>query len=288
MKLHLLDRSTINSSSFSAKMHQESYFLKTWHYHPELELIFIVKSSGTLFIGDGIEKFEEGDLVLIGKDLPHMWLNDEVYFEKNASLKAKAITVHFKKDFLGTPFLETPEMFHLLQLFKRSCHGIKFENVTPKLTKKIKKMLLLDGFEKTMALLKILHLLAKHKHYKLLSSPGFLDSFQQTDNKKLDKIYEYLFKNFAHPISLDAVADIANMNASAFSRFFKKMHNKTFSKYLNELRIGYACKLLITNKYNVSRVCYESGFNNISNFNRQFKNIMALTPSQYLEKHKSF
>ncbi|MBP0903200.1 AraC family transcriptional regulator [Mariniflexile gromovii] len=288
MKLHLLDRSTINSSSFSAKRHKESFFLKTWHYHPELELVYVEKSSGTLFIGDGIEKFDKGDLVLIGKDLPHMWLNDEIYFSKNSSLKAKAITVHFKKDFLGTSFFETPEMFHLLQLFKRSCNGIKFENVDVKLIKKIKKVLHLEGFEKTIALLKVLYELAKHKQYKILSSAGFLDSFQQTDNKKLDKIYEYLFKNFAQPISLNAVADIANMNASAFSRFFKKMHNKTFSKYLNELRIGYACKLLITNKYNVSRVCYESGFNNISNFNRQFKNIMDLTPSQYLEKHKGF
>ncbi|WP_308990527.1 AraC family transcriptional regulator [Mariniflexile litorale] len=288
MKLHLLDRSTINSSSFSVKMHHEPHFIKTWHYHPELELIFVIKSLGTLFVGDGIEKFEDGDLVLIGENLPHMWLNDEIFFEKNTLLKTKAIAIHFKNDFLGVPFFETPEMFHLLKLFKKSCYGIKFKNVNTKLTKRIKKILLLEGFEKILALLKILHELAKHKDYKLLSSAGFLNTFQQTENKKLDKIYEYLFKNFAQPISLNAVADIANMNASAFSRFFKKMHNKTFSKYLNELRIGYACKLLITNKYNVSRVCYESGFNNISNFNRQFKSIMDLTPSQYLEKFKNF
>lgn len=287
MKLHLLDRSTEISSSFSTTTYEDSNFLKTWHYHQELELVFVLKSTGTLFIGDGVEKFEVGDLVLIGKDLPHMWLNDEIYLKKNASLKAKAIAVHFRKDFLGELFFKTPEMLQILKLFKRSCNGIKFENVSAKLTEELNRMFLLDGFEKTIVFLEILHQLAKHNQYKLLSSTGFLDSFQLTENKKLDKVYEYLFNNFTHPISLNAVAEIAHMNPSAFSRFFKKMHNKTFSKYLNELRVGYACKLLIVNNYNVSRVCYNAGFNNISNFNRQFKNIKGLTPSQYLQKHKS-
>ena len=103
------------------------------------------------------------------------------------------------------------------------------------------------------------------------------------NHQGMDKVYEYIFKNFNHNISLKNVAEVANMNKSAFSRLFKKVNNKPYSKYLNEIRIGYACKLLIENKYNITFICYESGFNNISNFNRQFKNITSMTPSEYIK-----
>lgn len=286
MKLHLVDRSSLNNSSFTTKINEYPYFLKIWHYHPELELVIILKSEGTCFVGDSIEKFQPGEIVLIGKNVPHMWLNDEDYFQNDPKLSAKAIAIHFKEDYLGTDFFETPEMIHLLELFKRARFGVKFEDIPPAFIEEIQKMLELDGFEKTMAFLHILNKLSKHKKHKLLASQGFINSFKITENKKLDKIHAYIFNNFNKTITLEEVAAVAHMNTSAFSRFFKRVNRKTFSRYVSEIRIGYACKLLLEDKYNIAEVCYECGFHNISNFNRQFKLIMNCTPSTYIKEHK--
>lgn len=286
MKLHFLDRSNLSNSSFATKVNEYPYFLKIWHYHPELELVVVLKSEGTCFIGDSVEKFGIGDVVLIGKNLPHMWQNDEGYFKQTSKQTAKAIAIHFKQDYLGPKFFETPEMIHILELFERARFGLKFLNLNKTLISDIQNMLELEGFEKTMAFLNILNALAKHKDTKRLSSHGFVNSFQASKSDTQDNVQAYIFKNFNQDISLDKAAEIANMNPSAFSRYFKRVNKKTFSKYVTEIRIGYACKLLLENKFNISTICYESGFNNISNFNRQFKLIMDCTPSEYLEKRK--
>ena len=285
MRLHLLDRSSSKNSSFTVKDNVYPYFLKIWHYHPEMEFVVVLKSTGTSFIGDSIEKFEEGEVVLIGENLPHMWLNDDAYFDESSELIAEAIAIHFNKGFLGVEFFNTPEMKHILELFDNSIYGIKFLGVETKIIDEIKQLLTIDGFEKTMKFITILHALTKHKNYKLLSSRGFVNSFSKTENKSLDKTYAYIFNNFNKSISLQDVAGVANMNPSAFSRFFKRVNRRTFSRYLNEIRIGYACKLLMEDKHTISFICYESGFNNISNFNRQFKNIKGMSPSAFLELH---
>lgn len=287
MKLHRLDRSSISNSSFATKVSEYPYFLKIWHYHPELELVVILKSEGTCFVGDSIEKFEVGDIILIGKNLPHMWLNDEDYFKQNTSQGAKAIAIHFKQDYLGASFFETQEMKHISDLFKRAKYGLKFLNTDHSFIPDIQNMLQLKGFEKTMSFINILNKLAKHGQTKRLASEGFLNSFNPTKNETQDKVQAYIFKNFNKTITLEEVAKVANMNASAFSRFFKRMNHKTFSRHVTEIRIGYACKLLLEDRFNISAICYESGFNNISNFNRQFKIIMKCSPSYYLSKRKS-
>jgi len=259
-----------------------------WHYHPELELVLSLKSTGTRFVGDSIKKFEEGDVVLIGKNLPHMWLNDEVYFKKDNNLGAEDIVIHFNKEFLGTDFLQANEMKHIANLLGRSKYGIKFIAPPEKIIRIIKKIDELEsGFERTLKFIEVLSELAQHGEFELLASEGFVNSFKQNKNENLDKTFEYIFENFAQPISLNDVARVANMNASAFSRFFKRVNRKTFSRYLNEVRIGYACKQLIENKQNITAICYESGFNNISNFNRQFRAIKNMSPSQFLLHQKT-
>lgn len=285
MKLHLLNRTSLQNSSFTVSRDSYPHFLKIWHYHPELELVYIINGTGTRFIGDGIEKFSEGELVLIGKNLPHMWLSDEVYFEEGSDLISEAIGIHFREDFLGMDFLNAIEMKPIPQLVKRAGQGIKFSNLDTKLVRKIKGLTGLEPFHKAIQFVQILYHLANHEEYQLLSSPGFLNSFNKTENKSLDEIYEFIFKNFNQPIGSKDVAEIAKMNPSAFSRFFKRIHRKTFTRYLNEIRIGYACKLLIENRNNITPVCYESGFNNISNFNRHFKSIMGMSPSEYIKLH---
>ena len=285
MKLHLLDRSSLTNNSFTISDNKYPYFLKVWHYHPELELVTIVKSSGTKFIGDSIEQFKEGDVMLFGKNLPHMLLNDKEYFENDPKLEAQAIAVHFKDDFAGTDFFGMPEMASIGKLIKMAEHGIKFSGDLTQVRKWILNLNDLDAFEKTIQFLKILNFLANHKEYSLLSSNGFINSFKMTGKKNLEKVYEHIIKNFKENIVLKDVAAIAHMNPSAFSRFFKRINRKTFSEYLNEIRVGYACKLLLEEKYNISEVCFESGFNNISNFNRQFKKIVSYSPTEYVRIH---
>jgi AraC-like DNA-binding protein len=281
-----LNRSSIMNESLTVSYNQHSHFLRVWHFHPEFELVIILKSSGTRFIGDSIQKFEEGEVVLIGDNLPHMWLNDEEYFKENPVLKAEAIAVHFNRDFLGTDFFEIPEMQSISNLLDRARLGIRFYDPKVGLLDEIKSLVDLGPAARIYKTIEILDALTKHERYKLLSSNSFLRSFNKTENKRLAKIYEYVFENFNSHISSGDVAQIAGMNKSAFSRFFKESHRKTFTTYLNEIRVGYASKLLLENKESITEIAYLSGFNNISNFNRQFKKIHNMSPSSYLKLHK--
>ncbi|PCJ94508.1 MAG: AraC family transcriptional regulator [Flavobacteriaceae bacterium] len=286
MKLHQIDRSSTHTSSFTVRTNRYSHFLKIWHHHTELELVVVNKSTGTIFIGDGIEKFQEGDVLLIGKNLPHMWLNDDVYFEEDSKLVADALAIHFKEDFLGTIFQQASEMQHIHQLFQRAKLGVKFENLRPAVTEKIAALSHLNSFDRTVRLLQVLHDLAEIKGYRLLASNGFVTSFNASNDDRLSKIYSYVYRHFKTPIGAKDVAKMIHMNQAAFSRYFKRTHRKTFTRYLNEIRIGYACKLLIEQTFNIKAICYECGFNNISNFNRQFKLVLGISPSDYSKKHQ--
>lgn len=287
MKLHLLDRSA-TTTSISVRKNSYPNFLKIWHYHPELELVTVLSSKGTRFIGDSIKKFQPKDVVLIGKSLPHMWLNDPIYFQEDHSLKAEAISIHFKEDFLGDRFLNLPEMKAIKTLFKRAKQGIQFRNVPEDLRQAIINLNTETDFNKTHQFIGILHRLALHGHYKLLASSGYVASLHLDQSKLSNTVIAYIFKNFNRDIDLQTVANLVHMNPSAFSRSFKRVHRKTFSKYINEIRIGYACKLLMENELNIAAIAYECGFNNLSNFNRQFKAIKKMPPSVYLKKHNNY
>ncbi len=286
MKPYLIDKSQLANRSFSFDYHKLPHYLKVWHYHPELELLIQQKSTGTRFIGDSIAKFGPGEVILVGKNLPHMWLNDDVYFEKNQKLTAEAYVLHFREDFAGQQFFEMPEMAAIKSLFSRAVRGINFLGESKeRIVDKLKVMQNATDFLRVLGLVDILQLLAEEKNYELLSSAGFLSEFGQSGQRQLDKVYDFVMHNFNHQIKLEEVAELVNMTASSFSRYFKRINGKTFSNYVSEIRVGYACKLLVENKYQISRVCYESGFNNLSNFNRQFKNLMNCSPTEFIHKH---
>ncbi|MEE1963635.1 AraC-type DNA-binding protein [Flagellimonas taeanensis] len=286
MKLHLLNRKSDASSSFSVTQNSYPYFLKVWHYHPELELVFIKKSTGTRFIGDSIQKFQPGEVVLLGKNLPHMWLNDDHYFEAEDPNAAEAVAIHFTEDFLGEAFFKSVELSHIGLMLETAIRGIKFQSTGTDIQKYFENMPVMDSFSKTIALIELLNKLTKHKNHEFLSSIGYMDNFEQNENKKLRKVYGYIFDNFKNEVNLGEVAQLIGMNPSAFSRFFKRTHRKTFTRYLNEVRIGYACKLLLENENNITGTAYESGFNNISNFNRQFRTIKKMSPKDYIKSYK--
>lgn len=284
-QLRLLNRSCDENRSFTVTHDRYPNFLRVWHYHPEYELVAIQQSTGTRFIGDSIEKFEEGEVVLIGTNVPHMWLNDEIYFQDDSKLEAEAVAIHFKKEFLGPDFFRIPEMKPISELLHRADRGIRFTDLDHDMVDEIEKLMDYDSTTRVFKTIEILYALSKHERFELLSSNSFVSSFQKTENTRMDKIYAFVFENFNQGISASDVAEVAGMNKSAFSRFFKKTHRKPFTRYLNEIKLGYACKLLLENTESITAIGYMSGFNNISNFNRQFKLIYGVAPSSYLKNH---
>lgn len=287
MKAKLLERRNPFDKSFTSVIHSFPYFLDIWHYHPEMELVYISKSTGTRFIGDSIQPFSSGELVLIGMDLPHLWQNDKAYFEKGSEMKAEAITIHFKKEFAGKEFMEIPEMKEIAGLFQRAEQGIVFSAEVGESARELMLSIHREsGFNRLKLFLELLQKLVEESEYSLLSTKGFINPSENLGDSRIDKVYSYTFNNFRKNITLENVADVSNLNPTAFCRFFKKATKKNYSKFLNEIRIGFACKLLLEQKLNISEVGYESGFNNLSNFNRQFRNILGISPSAYLQKHQ--
>jgi AraC-like DNA-binding protein len=249
-----------------------------WHFHNEYELTLILRSVGTRLVGDHIERFEEGDLIFIGTNLPHTWRTEEV----DVSRPPEALVIHFTPDFLGDPFLQLPEMGPVRQLFGNAKRGIR---ITGK-TRESMITALLDmekarGLEKLIGLISLLNDLSGSSDLTLLASEGFTNSINQFDSERLNRVYEYIMNHFQDDISLVQVASVANMSPTAFSRYFKNRTRKSFSEFLSGLKIGYACKLLMKEEMTVTQVCYESGFQNLSNFNQQFKSVTKLTPKQY-------
>ncbi|GAB3656390.1 AraC family transcriptional regulator [Echinicola sediminis] len=267
--------------------HSYPYFLDVWHYHRELELVYILKSTGTRFIGDNIEKFKEGDLILVGENLPHLWQNDPEYFELKEEGKAEAYSLHFTKEFAGKAFLDLPELKYIKKMLERANQGIRFKGRSQEMALELfQELNATEGVERLVKLLNFLAVLAEEEEYEVLCTDGFTFPLNMTGDDRVDKVFSFTFNNFKRNISLEEVADLVHLNPTAFCRYFKKSTKKTYSKFLNEIRVGYACKLLIEEKLNISEVGYECGFNNLSNFNRQFKNVMDISPSEYLKKHR--
>ena len=285
MKAKLIGRYIDQNCSINLQDYSSHNFLKIWHYHPEFELDIIHKSTGIRFIGDCIEKFEPGDIVLIGQNLPHLWLNDEGYFNSESKLRAEAKVIHFGESFMSG-LQSIPEMIDICNLLNKAKLGIAYKgqgNIS--IIDKVIKMQAHSGYLRVLKLIEILADLASHNNYKILSSPGFVESFKEIHISRMEPVYQFVMNNFKDEIKLEKIALLANMNPSSFSRYFSNYHKKTFTQFLNEIRIGYACKLLIENDQNIAAVCYQSGFNNISNFNRHFKDIKQMTPSEFTALH---
>jgi AraC-like DNA-binding protein len=258
-----------------------------WHYHQEIEINLVLNGSGTRFIGNHIEDFKDEDLVLIGSNLPHVWKNDPQYFTGDPDLYAHVINLQFQEDFGGKDLLSLPEFATISDLLKKSHQGIRFYGETYKeVAKKMLKIVHLEGFERFMELLFVLDILSKSIECYCLSSEGFMKKTNPHQVDKINKVYDFMLTNFTKPINVEDVASVANMNSAAFCRFFKQVMMKTFVRFLTELRIGHACKLLISSDITVAGVCFESGFQNLSNFNRQFKEYTGKTPIEYKKEFR--
>jgi AraC-like DNA-binding protein len=258
-----------------------------FHFHPETEIMYMEKGSGTRFVGDHSEAFTEGDIGLIGPNLPHVWRSDTVYRENIPGLTAHVQVVHFHDAVLKGPLADLPEMKAINRLLSESQYGIKFfGSVRENLENMMKEMVKTTGIDKLLQLVKMLDFMAKTEEKQLLASAGYSKIMKSADFDRFDKAHRFMIDNFQSNIKLETVSSMVGMTPTSFCRYFKKRTKKSFHTVLNEIRVGHACKLLIEGKMNISGIGYESGFNNISNFNEQFKKIKGISPSQYLKNRK--
>lgn len=268
--------------SFIVFKEEGRFFPCPWHFHSEYELVLVNKSTGVRMVGDHVGYFGEGDLVFIGTKVPHLWINDPEYINGKVSESAQAIVIHFLEDFLGENFFDIPEMSSLRTFLTLSQHGLVIQGVTRvKIASIMNKMLSMNGIQRLSSLFTIFDLLCNASEYELLASPGYLDSGQTDCSDRFSKVNSYIMNNFDKEITLKEVASVANMALSTFCTFFKVHYRVTFVEHLNIVRIGHACRYLSELDKNVVEVAYQCGFNNLANFNRQFKKIKKMTPSEY-------
>jgi AraC-like DNA-binding protein len=268
--------------SFSYTHETRKYFFDQFHYHPELELTLILKGKGTRFVGDDIEKFHEGDIVLVGQNLPHLWKSDPEYYDNNKHLRSESLSIHFNFDFLGAGFFNAPELRKVKALLQRSGNGIKLiGKIRDVVSLQMMEMEKQTQTQRLFTFLSILDNVSNAKGIKQLSSAGILRAYDEHDDERIKKVHQYIITHFKDTITLQGIAKVANMSPTSFCRFFKQRTRKPFSNFVSEVRVRYACQLLQSRSMKIADIGFESGYSNLSNFNKQFKSIMRMTPHEY-------
>lgn len=281
MKLVLKSPDSFRQERLHIKCKELPCMDSSWHYHPEYELLYVSKSSGIRFVGDSVEHFSAGDLVLVGSNLPHLWRNDPSYYNNEDTSGIKTVVIKFLIDFIGKGTFSYPEFSAINHMLEESKYGISYKkNVSEKLHHKLIEIIDLDPVRRSLKLVEILQELSEVTEKEVLSSTD-MRQYSTVPSKRLDAVIKYMSDNYSSSIYLQDVADISHMTTNSFCRFFKKMTNKSFTQFLNEIRVRNASRLLLEPELSVSQVCYMVGYNSITNFYKQFKQIMGLTPNRY-------
>lgn len=276
-------------NSFSLRKDVSANFESTWHYHPELELHYTKKGEGLRFIGDNISNFNSDEMLLLGENLPHTWKSHDAYLHPQSKLEVETMVMHFLPDCLGQEFLSLPEAYALTQLFKRAKNGLLIQGDTKrKLLSLLEAAHQAENLNRIALFISILSTLSETSEYEPITSAHAFYQSNQLETDRLNQIYTYTLKNYMNKISLAEIASLSCLSITSFCRYFKLMTNKTYTDFLSEIRISYACKLLIENKeLTIESISTETGFNNASNFFRQFKKTIGLTPKAYRKKYRS-
>lgn len=272
--------------SFLARQHTLPNFGTIWHYHPEIELHYVIRGEGVRFVGDNISNFYAGELLLLGENLPHMWRCSDKYFEGNHLITAEAIVVHFLPNFMGKDFFELHESEQILSLYERAKAGLEITgNTKRRILSLMQKSVQAQGLSRMVLILKMLEILSLSGEMEPISS-GELELQSNTqENERLNKVYEYTLENYCNELSLKDIAAVANLSITSFCRYFKMMTKKTYHDFLIELRISHARKLLMDDNLTpIETICFDCGFNNRSNFFRHFKKITGYTPYEFRRK----
>lgn len=285
MKIEKTKITSYLNSYISVISREESFFQSPFHSHPELELVYIKESYGKRIVGNSVEQFVSGDMVFLGSDIPHVWLNDEIYYKGINTLKAQAIVVYFNKDIFGPIFYELKETQKINNLFNKAVRGLSISGKTNELVaKKLEKLVNKKNFEIIIGLFEILSILSESEDISFVNNEAYLPVNEQTKNDRISDVFDYVKNNFKQDISLDEISQIANLTPTSFCRMFKAKTQKHFVEYLNEIRVANACKYLIETDMGMSEIAYECGYKTASNFNKLFKKLTGTTPKEYRKK----
>lgn len=271
-------------NSFKAFVREEPRFDGIWHYHPEIEIVLIEAGRGERFVGDNISPFQEFDLALLGTNLPHFWRSEDVKF-KAGDPYCKAIVIQFLTDFPGKNFFDIPEFGRIKTLLSKANLGLSFsKKFAVQKAETVRQVALTQGWRRVMHLLDLLGSMSEETDCKPIASVGFSPHLNEHTNERIGKVMKFIFANYTRSLTLAEMAAQASMSPSAFCTFFRRITGKNLAKFINEIRINTACTLLRDTDRNVSEICFESGFNNLSNFNHFFKQAKGVSPRDYRNK----
>jgi AraC-like DNA-binding protein/uncharacterized RmlC-like cupin family protein len=249
-----------------------------WHHHPEYEIVYIPAGNGRRQIGQHLSRYEEGELVFIGPNIPHL------NFAYGQSSDFEEYVIQMRGDFLGKEFLNNVEMEAVQLLFQKSKRGLAFGiHTKQKVGEKIRQMPHQMGFERMMTLLWVLQEMALATDDELLHSEDKSPDVPPKETERLRQIYAFVEMHFQTEIDVNEVAATVNLSLPAFCRYFKKMTRQTFTEFVNDYRINHARVMLLQN-ISVAEVAYECGFNNLSHFNRTFRKLTRQSPGEYRQQ----
>ena len=285
MKIFHTEISSGNNNNISLLERDDANFSAPFHFHQEVELVYIKESYGKRIIGDKIEPFEAGDMVFIGSNLPHVWLNDEIFYKGIPGLRAKAIVLYFNTNVMGPVFYNMKEASKINAFLKKGERGLHISGKTNKIiAEKLELLLQKKDMELIIGLFETFNILANSNEIEFITSDGYNTNIDNAENDRLSDIFKYVHENYKADIPLATIAAIANLTPQSFCRMFKKRANKHFIEYLNEVRISEACRLLLDTDWSISEVAYNCGYKTVSNFNKLFKESTGESPKAYRAK----
>lgn len=272
------------SDSFLAERRKNPYFGSNWHYHDEFELLYIIKGSGVRVVGDHMSQFAEKQLVLIGSNLPHLFRNEE-----DDTSEVDYIVIKFLNHLNGISLFQIPELKLINQLLKHSARGILFNlDTQDKVKRKLIRLSKSNGPIKIINLIEILTVLAEQNDFEYLASESFNIGLISKDRERTQIVIDYITQKYDQDIKLEDLASLSNMTTNSFCRFFKENTGNTAFKFLREFRINKACQLLINTDQKISQICYSTGFNSVSTFNRIFKVIKSVSASDFRSQYREY
>jgi AraC-like DNA-binding protein len=281
MKAKLESITSDSDSSFRILLTPNLNEIFYWHFHPEYEIVYVEGASGFRHIGDHISKYKDSDLALIGSNIPHL------NFDYGVKATVNTVVIQMKENFLGQDFFSLPEIAAIKMLFEKAKSGVAFYGETKKLAgEKLKQLTTLPHFEQLITLLQVFNLLANSSEIEMLKVRPIASASVLKEQQRLQKVYHFIEANYQNEIDVNAVAKLCNLTTAAFCRYFKKSTHYTFTDFLNQFRINQSKKILLQGK-NVTEACYESGFANISYFNKTYKKVTGENPSIFKKKHST-
>lgn len=270
-------------NSFYVGRFSDKYFRRSWHYHPEYELLLITKGFGTRMVGDHFEKFIEGDLVLLGGNLPHAWISAPHFANPASTDHCESIYIQFKKSVFGTQFIDIPEMVNIRTILKKAERGVKVEGrYLDKIRTAMLQLPALSPLEQMLSLIRMLDWIQR-SNYRILASGNYTQQgiFK---SEKMTQAHNFIMQNFRNDIDVNRCAEHLGMTTPSFCRFFKQHTNVTFTIYLNYLRINFAQKLLRNTELPIKEIAFECGYVSVVYFNQIFKKMTGMSPREFRAK----